>query len=47
MNKWDVRRANAAVKRAEAEMAGTDYDYEGAINKINNDERNWNKERGN
>lgn len=47
MNKWDVRRANAAVKRAEAEMAGTDYDYQGAINKINKDESDWNKSRGN
>ena len=47
MNKWDVRRANAAVKRAEAEMAGTDYDYDAAVNKINQDEAAWNAARGN
>ena len=47
MNKWDVRRANAAVKAAEAGIAGTSYDYQGAVNKVNNDEKAWNAARGN
>jgi predicted nucleic acid-binding Zn-ribbon protein len=47
MNKWDVRRANAAVKAQEAEMSGSSYDYQGAVDKINNDEQAWNKSRGN
>ncbi len=47
MNKWDVRRANAAVKRQEAEMSGTDYDYNAAVDKINKDEAAWNAARGN
>ena len=47
MDKWGVRRANAAVKAAEAEIAGTSYDYQGAVNKINNDEKAWNAARGN
>ena len=42
MNKWDVRRTEAAVKAIEAKIAGTSYDYEGAINKIANDERKFN-----
>lgn len=42
MNKWDVRRANEAVKRQEAEMSGSSYDYQGAIDKINSDEQAWN-----
>ncbi len=42
MNKWNVRRANAAIKAAEAQIAGVNYDYEGAINKIANDEQKFN-----
>ena len=47
MNKWDVRRANAAVKAQEAKMSGSSYDYQGAVDKINNDEKAWNDARGN
>ena len=47
MNKWDVRRANAAVKAQEAKMSGSSYDYQGAVDKINNDESAWNAARGN
>ena len=42
MNKWNVRRANEAVKAAEAQIAGVNYDYESAINKIANDEQKFN-----
>jgi predicted nucleic acid-binding Zn-ribbon protein len=42
MGKWDVRRANAAVKAAEAQIAGTNFNYEQAVNKIANDEKKWN-----
>ena len=42
MGKWDVRRANAAVKAAEAQIAGLSYNYEGAVNKIANNEKKWN-----
>ena len=45
MNKWDVRRANAAVKEAEAQIAGESYDKQGAIDKINSDEKAWNDAR--
>ena len=37
MGQWDVRRAQAAVKAAEAELSGTDYSLERALNKINSD----------
>jgi chromosome segregation ATPase len=47
MNKWDVRRANAAVKAQESKMSGSSYDYQGAVDKINNDEKAWNDARGN
>ena len=46
MNKWDVRRANAAVKAAEAALSGESYDQQGAVNKINNDERACDAARG-
>ena len=42
MNKFDVQRANAAVKAAEAQIAGTNYDYLGAINKIAKNEQEFN-----
>ncbi len=42
MGKWDVRRANAAVKAAEAQIAGTNFNYEQAVNKIANNEKKWN-----
>ena len=34
MSQWDVQRAQAAVKAAEAELAGTDYDLQHALNTI-------------
>ena len=40
MNKWDVRRANAAVKAFEAQIAGGSYNYNQAANKIANEEKN-------
>jgi hypothetical protein len=45
MNKWDVRRANTAVKAAEASLAGKNFDYQVAMNKIANEERAWNVSR--
>ena len=42
MNKFDVQRANAAVKAAEAQIAGTNYDYLGEISKIANNEQKFN-----
>ena len=42
MNKWDVRRANAAIKAAEAQIAGTNFNYKQAVNKIANDEKQFN-----
>ena len=45
MNKWDVRRANAAVKAAEAKIAGINFSYDQAINKISNEEKIWNVKR--
>ncbi len=42
MNKFDVRRANAAVKAAEEQIAGKSYNYEQAVNKIANDEKQFN-----
>ena len=45
MNKWDVRRANAAVKEAEAQIAGESYDKQAEIDKINRDEKAWNDAR--
>ena len=33
MNKFDVRRANAAVKATEAQIAG-EYDYQNEISKL-------------
>jgi hypothetical protein len=35
MSQWDVQRAQAAVKAAEAELAGTEYDLDHALNTIN------------
>ncbi|MDC0977151.1 hypothetical protein OAR34_01210, partial [Pelagibacteraceae bacterium] len=45
MNKWDVRRANAAVKALEAEIAGLKNNYTQASNKIANEEVKWNAMR--
>ena len=45
MNKFDVRRANAAVKAAEAQIAGVKYDYQGAIDKISIEEQKFNNWR--
>ena len=45
MNKFDVRRANAAVKAAEAQIAGGNYNYVDAISKIANDEQEFNQFR--
>ena len=42
MNKFDVRRTEAAVKALEAKIAGTNYDYEGAISKIAVEENKFN-----
>ena len=47
MNKFDVRRANAAVKAAEAKIAGINYDYKSAISKIAMDENKFNSFRVN
>jgi hypothetical protein len=45
MNKFDVRRANAAVKAAEAQVAGLNYDYQSEINKITMAEKKFNNFR--
>jgi hypothetical protein len=45
MNKFDVRRANAAVKAAEAQVAGLNYDYQSEINKIAMAEKKFNNFR--
>ena len=42
MDKWNVRRTEAAIKAAEAKIAGENYDYEGALDKIANDEQKFN-----
>ena len=42
MNKFDVRRTEAVVKALEAKIAGTNYDYEGAISKIVVEENKFN-----
>ena len=47
MNKFDVRRANAAVKAAEAKIAGINYDYKSSISKIAMDENKFNSFRVN
>jgi chromosome segregation ATPase len=45
MNKFDVRRANAAVKALEDEIAGLKNSYTQASNKIANEEVKWNAMR--
>ena len=35
MSQWDVQRAQAAVKAQEAQMAGTEYDLQHALDTIN------------
>ena len=42
MNKWDVRRTEAAIKAAEAQIAGRGYNYENALSSIKNQETKWN-----
>ena len=42
MNKWDVRRTEAAIKAAEAQIAGRSYSYENALGRIKNQETQWN-----
>ena len=42
MNKWDVRRTEAAIKAAEAQIAGRSYNYQNALSSIKNQETKWN-----
>ena len=42
MNKWDVRRTEAAIKAAEAQIAGKSYNYQNALSGIKNQETKWN-----
>tara|TARA_B100000700_G_scaffold36700_1_gene36108 strand:+ start:112 stop:4854 length:4743 start_codon:yes stop_codon:yes gene_type:complete len=42
MNKWDVRRTEAAIKAAEAQIAGQSYNYQNALSSIKNQETKWN-----
>ena len=42
MNKWDVRRTEAAIKAAEAQIAGKSYNYNNALGSIKNQETKWN-----
>jgi len=42
MNKWDVRRTEAAIKAAEAQIAGKSYNYNNALGSIKNEETKWN-----
>ena len=42
MNKWDVRRTEAAIKAAEAQIAGKSYNYQNALSSIKNQETKWN-----
>ena len=42
MNKWDVRRAEAAIKAAEAQIAGKSNNYNSELSKIANEEAKWN-----
>ncbi len=42
MNKWDVRRTEAAIKAAEAQIAGQSYNYGNALSSIKNQETKWN-----
>ena len=45
MDKFNVRRTEAAIKSLEAQIAGKSYNYEKAVNKISNDEKNFNLSR--
>ena len=42
MDKWSVRRTEAAIKQLEAQIAGKSYNYDQAVNKISNDEQEFN-----
>ena len=45
MNKWDVRRTEAAIKAAEAQIAGKSFNYESTLSQINSKEKQWNSWR--
>ena len=42
MDKWNVRRTEAAIKELEAKIAGKSYNYEQALDKISSDEEQLN-----